>query len=152
MSTKSILVQGGDGTAIPAGMVGEQITASGAAYTGSSTTNTTLSSISLGAGVWEVTGYVSVQNDSGTLSLAEVSAALTTNASLSVAIYDCVNNPTTMCGGYVIGVSNVLRYTNSVTNRFQNASTTTIYLRLGLASTGGGNVAVLGRLRAVRIA
>jgi hypothetical protein len=63
VSTKSILVQGGDGTAIPAGMVGftSAGTWSGAgvttAYTDANATYTDVGSIDLSAGVWMVEFY-----------------------------------------------------------------------------------------------
>jgi hypothetical protein len=82
MSTKSILVQGGDGTAVPSGMVGEVIQSS---YNGSAnvvaTTWTELTSIALTPGRWDISantlfiqrgasgyiqgGYINVSTASG---------------------------------------------------------------------------------------
>jgi hypothetical protein len=62
MTVKAIIFQAGDGTAIPAGMVGEQISGGG---TGALTNQTwySLATIALTAGVWRIDAAVDLANN-----------------------------------------------------------------------------------------
>lgn len=78
---KSKLTQGGDGTAIPAGMVGELISnGTHSAVTLSTGANFTITSITLTAGVWDVSGAAEVITGATTTTVASAGISLANNA------------------------------------------------------------------------
>ncbi len=81
MGVKSILQQGGDGTAIPSNMVGEVKSATGASNITLTTTNTdySVASVSLEAGTWLVFGKAAF----GTAGTSRTSTAVSINTSVA---------------------------------------------------------------------
>jgi hypothetical protein len=147
MANKNILVQAGDGTAIPSGMVGEVKSATGAASTTLTLSNTSYSvaSVSLEAGTWLVFGKAAFSTAGTSRSATFVSINTSVQQDPISQTYDerAINNFLVQPAG-----NRVLTLTG----------TTTVYLVAGAVFSGTApsveEIATNGRtrLQAIRIA
>lgn len=156
MTVKAKLVQGGDGSAIPSGMVGEVITSSKAQSVGTSSAGVTLGTFAgITKGRWRFDFKGTIVNSSGLISKAGYIVQLTTNNSLNPTISDYYNSniETTTGNGTVIadGANNIGHQT-STSIVLDIAADATYYLRGAYTSTGGGSIGLTAYGQATRIA
>jgi len=152
MSNKQLLQSAGDGTAVPAGYVGEVQLANPVANVtpGASVQdlNKTVVSITLTPGVWAVSGVVTVNPGTAVgLKFAYVGISLTNNGSDN----STKNNIT---GLDIASSSNSTRYFPTPTRVLTLTSSTTVYLVAGIEYTTLGTClfSTISSIQAVRIA
>jgi len=143
MSVKNVLFQGGDGTAIPAGMVGEKITWASApssyAVTGSEA-DWTNATITLPVGNWEIKANIQVE----VVTAASSDAAQDLTVKITDSSNTVLNNQTklTKCKT-VAAVSNTIVCCSSFATTVSIVSPTTYKIRASRADTGGAGSATL---------
>jgi len=133
-------------TAPPAGFIGEQIRSAvvqGSAVSSANTATTNITSISLTAGIWDVSGLIGWTNGALTGTLLYGSIVTTTGTNGTAGDNLVFSPPLQTASADVFGVIPAYRLTLS-------AATTTVYL------TGGGNYTVgtlklYGRISATRV-
>ena len=126
-----------------AGSLGEFITATGSSVALTTTTPANVTSISLTAGDWDVTGTM-LFSPAGTTTTSLLQASInTTSATVSSNFYQNTYDPEARAAG--IGLTQTLP-----TVRMNLAATTTIYL-VGLANFAVSTMAASGYLRARRV-
>lgn len=143
MTTKQTLLSGGDGTAIPAGVIGE--TKQSVVTTAQLTTSqANVTSLSLEKGKWLVSGMVSLRSSPNTRQ--HVNGCITTS-SAGVGI-----NGTTAVYAPVFsdGVSTNYGQARPQSQIFDFASTTTVYLT-GVTNINSSSATDCGELTALRI-
>jgi hypothetical protein len=133
-------------TAIPAGMIGEEIrstVAAGSAITCNNTTQTNITSINLTPGVWEISGIISITGTlTGTVFAASVN---TTSATLGTQGDNRVDTPTMPTANSHVSMS------IPAWRQLFSAASTTVYL-VALVNYTVGTATGYGRISAVRVA
>lgn len=143
MTTKQILLSGGDGTAVPAGIIGEtkQSIVTTAQLTAVQANITTLS---LEKGQWLVSGMVSLRSSPNTRTYVN-GCITTTPAGVGINGTTAVYAPV-----FSDGVSTNYGQARPQSQTFNFLSTTTVYLT-GLASIASSTPTDCGELTALRI-
>jgi hypothetical protein len=153
MAKKQILQQGGDGTAVPTGMVGETITTGPTESLGASSSGVTLGTLPLTKGKWLVSVSGSIIVSSPAVTNAAWAIRLTTNATLNPSNSDCYNNIGDSIGGNAsVQESTVLRGHASGNFIITITNDTTYYLRGAYTAVGGGSIGIKGLAIATRLA
>jgi hypothetical protein len=155
MSVKSKLAQGGDGTAIPAGFVGEVVTSSKVQSVGASSTGATIGTFSgITKGRWRFDFKGTAITADGIISKIGYIVQLTSNSSLNPNIGDSYSTAIeTSCGSSEIAaISNSVSSQTSTSFVLDIASDSTFYLRCAYSVTGGGSIGVSAFGQATRIA
>lgn len=139
MTAKALLQSAGDGTAVPAGCIGEMIVGTQSAGTAAvNGSYAALTNVSLTKGIWLVSANASASLAGGislelTVSTTSASAAGTTTGTTRV--FGAMNSSAGIGGAQTVFSLNV-------------ASTTTYYLNVAVNSTGF----LYGNITAIRIA
>jgi hypothetical protein len=141
----------------PAGYIGEYVkssAASGSAVTLTSNSVATITSISLGAGDWDVRGVAGFQG-SGYPSVARLTAAVLKTDAASLSEYDDDTQPRAQYGypgaAITLGTGNAGVGLPLTPGRISLATTTTIYLKVLANFTGGTSVSAYGFIAARRV-
>ncbi|WP_124480189.1 hypothetical protein [Burkholderia stagnalis] len=126
-----------------AGSIGEYVAATFTSFSLTNNTNQNLTSISLTAGDWDVTGHALFQTGTGATMTAEVLGVSLTSSTLpAIGNYWQGSTSITGTGGAQSGIAPV--------QRLSLASTTTVYLVV-LALFSGGTSTATGFIRARRV-
>lgn len=147
MTQKALLQSAGDGSAIPAGCVGEvrqeTTTANGGTNTVANTTPTAVRVLIVPAGVWDIIGYCSVS----ALPASPVRQLLSLGTSVANGT-QAIYRSDTMYPASLTG--SLTTYTPIV--RFEFSSQSTIYLTMFSQGSSGNTTVDQAQIRAIRIA
>jgi hypothetical protein len=155
MANKAILVQGGDGTGIPANMVGEVVVSTKVQIVGAGSVGSTTGTFAnITKGRWRFDFKSSIVGASGTITSAAFITQLTTNSALNPTIGDDYNaNVETSCGSStVVALSNTISAQRSMFVIVDVTADTTYYLRSAYSVAGGGSIGLTAYGVATRIA
>jgi hypothetical protein len=156
MANKAILVQAGDGTAIPSNMVGEVVTSTKVQVSGTSSVGSTTGTFAgITKGVWRFDFKTTIINSSGSITSAQFITQLTTNNALNPTIGDYYFNAVEVsCGCNVVlaNPSNDISDQRSMSVTIQVLADTTYYLRSAYSVAGGGSIGLVAYGQATRIA
>lgn len=167
MANKQLLQAAGDGTAVPAGYVGEELLSvrTLANWTAGSTAYGDVATITLSAGVWKINGFIQVSRNSVTFSSIECRGAYTSTAGNSVTgtlngltliYFD--GGFTTSFSFFAITMPEMTVISDGVNLIVKDGSNTTysgtqvMRLKGDVGAYSSGTPQIAGYLRAVRIA
>jgi hypothetical protein len=155
MAAKGILTQGGNGTAVPAGMVGEVIETSTDVYQNTTSGAYYTVQMNLTPGVWEVSATALFNRNGATISSAFLIGNITNQDANPSAPYGFYKEQSATFGTDVTAIAPIRISWNGTTNvctGSANSSNGYAMLRLYPGVFTGGPVQVKYSMRAVRIA